>query len=287
MKSNAVVDWDVKLNEFESVRFQNWVYRYFDLYGRNFPWRENRDPYRVLVSEVMLQQTQTDRVVPKYLEFLSAFPSVEDLAAAPLSQVLKHWQGLGYNRRGQYLHQAAQQIVAQHRSQVPTHLDDLLELPGIGQYTAHAILTFAYNQPHPVIETNIRAVYLYHFFVNQPKVSDSQLLPLIERTLDQANPYRWFSALMDYGAFLKKTLPNPSRGSKHHVKQSQFSGSRRQLRGHVLRQLSLHETASLAQLIETAPPSVHQIEHVLEDLTSEGLIVEDKQFDRLHFRLAE
>jgi len=224
------------------------IYDYYLLHKRSFPWRDVDNPYYVLVSEIMLQQTQTYRVEPKFAGFIAQFPTLESLASAPLSAVLAAWQGLGYNRRAKFLHQAACQIVAQHEGSVPCDPAVLQQLPGIGAATAASISAFAYNTPTVFIETNIRAVYIHFFFPDRSDVHDRELLPLIEQTLDCVSPRQWYYALMDYGVMLKKTQVNPSRKSKHHTKQSRFVGSTRQVRGAVLRALLTHHHLPLPAL---------------------------------------
>lgn len=198
-------------------------------------WRDTRDPYRILVSEFMLQQTQVDRVKLKYVQFLDAFPSLSDLAEAPLPQVLQVWQGLGYNRRALALKRCAEEICARFEGRVPDSVQALETLPGIGPYTARAVAAFAFNIGEPLIETNIRAVFIHFFFHAHERVSDRDILPLITATLDRGNPRQWYYALMDYGALLKRSHSNPSRRSSRHVKQSRFEGSNRQLRSLILR----------------------------------------------------
>lgn len=200
---------------------------HYKSHGRHhLPWRKTHDPYKILVSEVMLQQTQVDRVVPKYNAFIKAFPSARALAKAPLTKVLRLWSGLGYNRRAKYLHQAAKVF----KTGV-----ELEELPGVGPYTARAVRVFAFNKPEVLIETNIRAVFLHHLFPKATKVPDAKLLPLIAKVLDHKNPHMWYAALMDYGSYLKQKYPNPSRRSKHHAQQKAFKGSDREVRGAILR----------------------------------------------------
>ena len=199
---------------------------------RPMPWRDQPTLYYVLVSELMLQQTQVARVLTKFGEFTTAFPDIESLAAAELTEVLRAWQGLGYNRRAQYLHHAAQAIAA---GAPVTTLDDLVALPGIGVNTAGAIMNYAYQVPTPFIETNIRTVYLNHFFANQTAVADRDILPIIEQTMDRAQPRQWFWALMDYGSELKAQGKGKLSASRHYAKQSQFTGSLRQMRGEILR----------------------------------------------------
>lgn len=215
------------------------VWEHYDARARDdLPWRATRDPYRVLVSEVMLQQTQVARVAEKYVAFLERFPDVSSLASAPLDDVLRAWRGLGYNRRALALRRAARIIVDEHDGRVPDTVEGLVALPGVGHATAAQVLAFAYDVGVPFIETNIRSVYLHEFFGDAEGVPDSALLPLVEATLDRERPREWFWALMDYGAHLKATHPNPSRRSRHHVKQGRFEGSDRQLRGRLLAALS-------------------------------------------------
>lgn len=219
-------------------RFVETVWRYYHKEGRKqLTWRKTKKPYRILVSEVMLQQTQVDRVATKYDLFLKRFPTVDALANASLGAVLREWQGLGYNRRAKMLHQCAGQVVERHGGQFPKTYDGLVALPGIGPYTAGAVMAFAYNKAVPIIETNIRTVYLHHFFHDKTDVSDSEIVRYIALTLDQENPREWYYALMDYGAYLKKTLGNQNTRSKHYTKQSKFEGSDRQIRGAILRTL--------------------------------------------------
>ncbi len=220
-----------------SIAFQKMIWDYYAQHNRYFTWRHTDNPYHIIVSEIMLQQTQTDRVIYKYEQFLATFPTLESLASATLKDVLTQWQGLGYNRRGMYLHQAAQQIINTYGGLVPQDPELLEQLPGIGYATARSICAFAFNMPTVFIETNIRAVYLHTFFQGQENIHDKQLMPLIAQTVDAANPREWYYALMDYGVMLKKLHKNPSRKSKHHAVQSTFKGSDRQIRGAIIRLL--------------------------------------------------
>lgn len=276
------------LSKEHTLLFQKYILDWHKRHGRStLPWRKTYDPYHVLVSEIMLQQTQVNRVIPKFEAFLNNFPNYDTLARASRADIIQAWQGLGYNRRGLFLQKTAQKIVADHNSKMPTTRDELLALPGIGPYTASALQAFAFNQPVVVIETNIRAIYLHHFFPGQQgtpgmqakpaeKISDAQLLPVIEQTLWHENPRMWYSALMDYGSQLKQLLPNPSRRSSTHVKQSKFSGSFRQLRGHILRSLSNQNDKQMTytQLAEGAPRhfSPEDVQLALEKLELEGFI---------------
>ncbi|GLI38904.1 A/G-specific adenine glycosylase [Geobacter hydrogenophilus] len=218
-----------------ALLFRQIVYGHYRRHGRTLPWRETHDPYAILVSEIMLQQTQVDRVTGKYMSFLSAFPDFRSLAAATLDAVLSTWQGLGYNRRALNLKRCAEAVVTEHGGTLPSTIAELEKLPGIGHYTARAVAAFAFSVPSVFIETNIRTVFIHHFFNDSEKVHDREITPLVEGTLDHGNPREWYYALMDYGAHLKRLHGNPSRRSAHHATQSPFKGSNRELRSLILK----------------------------------------------------
>jgi len=241
------------------------------------PWRETGDPYRILVSEIMLQQTQVERVRAKYAEFLSVFPTVHELAAAPLSDVLQLWQGLGYNRRAIYLKRCCEEIVNDHAGQFPRTTGELQSLPGIGPYTARAVAAFAFGVAEPMIETNIRTIFLHFFFSGHEDVCDSEIMPLVEAVLDRDNPREWYYALMDYGAMLKKTHPNPGRRSRHHTLQSCFEGSNRQLRSRLLREIMKQPHVSLTGLAMALASDREVVKYNLEAMQREGFLVKQGQ----------
>ena len=246
---------------------QDIVYAYYRRHARLFPWRETKNPYRILVSEVMLQQTQTERVVGKYEKFIARFPSFSTLADASLQSVFKAWQGLGYNRRAVSLKETAVRVIEEHDGILPKDLNALMKLPGIGRSTAGAILAFAYGIPVAFIETNIRRVFIHFFFSEREDVKDSEILPLVEQTLDRENPRDWYYALMDYGAMLKTKLPNPNRKSAHYTRQAPFEGSNRQIRGMILKLLlslgPLREGELIGKL-NREPSRVHTILHEMQ-----------------------
>lgn len=207
---------------------------------RHFPWRETTDPYAILVSEVMLQQTQVARVVPYYEEWLECYPDFDALAAAPLEFVLRSWQGLGYNRRGLALKRLAERISAHCDGRLPADESALRALPGVGPATAAGVLAFAFGRTSAYLETNVRTVFIHELFTDRDDVADREILPLVARAAELAGergiePRPWNYALLDYGAWLKRTLPNPSRRSAHHSRQSAFEGSPRQRRAWLLR----------------------------------------------------
>ncbi len=261
-------------NNANDQAFKRAIRAYYTKHGRHdLPWRATDDPYNILVSEVMLQQTQVPRVREKYAEFLRAFPTVRALAAAPLGAVLRVWQGLGYNRRAKLLHECAKTVVERYDGAFPRSYEELLDLPGIGPYTAGAVMAFAYNDANVLIETNIRTVYLFHYFPERGDVPDREVLVHIERTLDRRNPRMWYAALMDYGSFLKKEYGNHSARSRHHVRQSVFKGSDREIRGAVLRALASHPYTKQALLRELATFEPARTEVQLQSLIEEGLVV--------------
>lgn len=247
--------------------FQKFIWNFYREQGRLFAWRNCGNPYHVVVSEIMLQQTQTYRVEPKYEQFIARFPDFQTLANAPLRDVLAAWQGLGYNRRGKYLQQIAQKVVSDFNGILPNDPEILETFPGIGKGTAGSICAFAFNRPTVFIETNIRTVFIHSFFYNQDKIHDKELLPLIADALDHENPREWYYALMDYGVHLKKLCVNPSRKSKHHTKQSKFEGSDRQIRGMIIKLLTEYPSLEHEQLLQL----------VQKGLSAEALAKEERQ----------
>jgi A/G-specific adenine glycosylase len=221
----------------EISSFQSAIYRYFTAYGRDLPWRNTDNPYHILVSEIMLQQTQVERVIDKYGLFLSKFPDFAALSRATLREVLGVWQGLGYNRRAISLMKLAQTVVSRHDGRIPADMEALIKLPGIGRATAGSILAFAFHEPSVFIETNIRRVFIHHFFQDREGVHDDEIRPLVEATLDRSHPRDWYYALMDFGSMLKKEITNPNRKSAHYTRQSPFEGSDRKIRGAILKVL--------------------------------------------------
>ncbi|MFA9289222.1 MAG: hypothetical protein ACEQSA_05080 [Weeksellaceae bacterium] len=254
------------------AQLQQIVWSYYRENKRLMPWREHIDPYWVVVTEIMLQQTQVPRVMTKFPEFLKQFPDFATLASASLPQLLGAWQGMGYNRRAKYLQQIAEKIVHEHNGILPQDPELLEKLPGIGPATARSIIVYSYNLPLVFIETNIRRIFIHHFFSNAETVHDRDIYPLVEKSLDTSNPREWYYALMDYGTYLGKTVPNPNRKSKHYTKQSSFQGSKRKIRGEILRMLLQYNTLSEAEILQHYEGDEIRAKEVLMDLIKEQFI---------------
>jgi A/G-specific adenine glycosylase len=263
----------------EGIRqFREIIYNYYRSHERSFKWRSTHNPYFILLSELMLQQTQTDRVVAKYDLFVSTFPTIQDLASARIKDVLSLWQGLGYNRRAYALHSICTNIVQRYNGVVPDTPEELITLKHIGPYTSGAICAFAYNKPTVFIETNIRSVFIKLFFDGEDNIHDKDIFPLIEQTVDKSDPRNWYYALMDYGVMLKKMFKNPNTKSKHYAKQSKFEGSDRQIRSFILKQLLIFHTCSYDDLYHLIKDNLgahdhDRISHIIDKMIKQELLV--------------
>ncbi len=251
--------------EFQEIIWQNGR----ELY-RDMPWRQDTRPYYVLVSEIMLQQTQVDRVVPKFQAFIEAFPDVASLAAASLADVLVLWSGLGYNRRAKFLHEAARKIEAEYKGQFPDTQETLMSLPGVGVNTAGAILAYSFNTPSVFIETNVRTVYFYHYFEDDASVTDKQLKEVVESTVDTEHPREWYWALMDYGSYLKRQGAGRNDKSHHYKKQSALKGSVREVRGQILKELAI--AGQDIEQLRSAVAADERFDAALNGLRKDGLV---------------
>jgi len=259
-------------SQHKSALFQQFIWNFYAHNKREFAWRNHVDPYCIVISEIMLQQTQTHRVMHKYEQFIGLFPTFACLAQATLAQVLTTWQGLGYNRRAQFLHQIANTVIHEYGGLLPEDPLILQTFPGIGKATAASIVVFAFNKPTVFVETNIRAVFIHSFFQDRDNVHDNELLPLVAATVDRHNPREWYYALMDYGVYLKKLHTNPSRKSKHHVVQSKFEGSDRQIRGMIVRTVLQHGSLHKDKLLGLINKEEERVYLILAQLQQEQLI---------------
>lgn len=258
--------------------FRKTVWAHYKKYGRHdLPWRQTRDPYKILVSEVMLQQTQVERVIPFYKKFIKQFPTPARLASSSLASVLQMWQGLGYNRRAKMLHQTAK-ILATQNLQKSTYSIKIVDgtLPGVGPYTARAVAAFAWNADVVFVETNIRTAVIHHFFPRRRRVGDTELVEVLEQVLPRGKAREWYSALMDYGAHLKRSGVTHNTKSKTYTKQLRFAGSLREVRGALLRELTKgpQKEARLKGLL--GDDRAEQARTALAALATERLIVKKR-----------
>lgn len=244
--------------------FRDTVFTFYEDHGRDLPWRETTDRYKIWVSEVMLQQTQVTRVIPKYTAWMEQWPTVDALAQADFKDVLALWKGLGYNNRARWLHNAAQTVVEDYDGEVPGSAEELQDLPGVGPYTAHAIRIFADNADRVTVDTNIRRVFIDAFDLDEG-LTEEQMYDIAEQIMPEGRSGEWHNALMDYGA-LEKT--SQETGVSPTTTQSTFEGSRRYYRGQILDRL-LDEPRSVSWLKEEFDADVGGI---LDDLAEDGMI---------------
>jgi A/G-specific adenine glycosylase len=253
-------------------QFSDYIWRFYREHGRSFPWRDTVDPYRILLSELMLQQTQTERVLPKYQFFLDTWPDFSSLAKATLLEVLSAWKGLGYNRRAVALRTIAQES-ENYGWTLPSDYDKLLELPMIGPATGAAIMAFSFQKQALYLETNIRRVLIHQFHAGEEKVKDRQLLQELDLLLDLQHDYKhWYYGLMDYGVYLKKQIVNPNRRSAHYTRQAKFENSNRQIRGMLLSVFTEQGPQDIKSLCQQLPFAPERIQACLDSLKDEGFI---------------
>jgi len=262
------------LTSYTIRKFRTMVYRFYRDNARDdLPWRNTDDPYHILVSEIMLQQTQIERVLNKYPLFITKYPDFQTLARARLRSLYTVWQGMGYNRRALALKEIARTVVKKpYDGKLPSNRDELMALPHVGQSTSGAVAVFAFNQPVVFIETNIRRVFIQFFFREQERVTDHEIIPLIERTLDRNDPRNWYYALMDYGSALRRLSINPNIKSTKYKKQSRFEGSNRQMRGKILRLISKQQNMSLKDLAGQLNIPHDKTVKIVNQLNKEGFI---------------
>lgn len=225
----------MKLSKKQITSFQQKIFLWWSIHKRDLPWRRTHDPYRIMVSEVMLQQTQVLRVIPKYAEFIETFPTVFDLAISSPAQVLRVWKGMGYNRRALYLYKAANVIINEYRGIFPKSEQELAKLPGLGTYTARAILVFAYKQEVPLVDTNIRQI-ITHFFFNDEPQKESVIEEAARKLVPAGKSWQWHQALMDYAA-LELRNKQINKYTNKQMNKIPFRESNRFYRGRIIDRL--------------------------------------------------
>ena len=255
--------------------FKALILTFYAQHGRPFIWRETCDPYAILVSEVMLQQTQTGRVVPKYEAFLSRWPDFSSLAEASTESLLSVWKDLGYNRRSLNLGKRAKMTEAWDWT-IPNDRVLIESLPGVGKATSAAIRSFCFGEKSVYLETNIRRVLLTAFYPEQDEVKDKDLeLLLHDLSLINEDMKIWYYALMDYGVLLKALLPNANKRSAHYTKQKKFENSNRQIRGqliHLLTDTGAKELSAIYEILSSFEDE--RILNSLDQLSQEGFVQE-------------
>jgi len=258
--------------------FQTMILSWWEKNKRDFPWRHTYDPYKILVSEMMLQQTQAVRVVTKFAEFVTAFPSIQSLAQATPASVLRMWKGMGYNRRALYLHNTAKLVVDKYDGIVPTNEHQLLDLPGLGTYTARAILVFAYKMDIAMVDTNIRQI-MTHFFFDDVSQSEKLIQSVADKLVPRGKSWDWHQALMDYGAL--KLHEDVFKGSKvRSIKKAlPFKETKRYFRGRIidhLREKTYRQTVLIDMLCRTYGKSNAFYVSLLKTLKKEGFIEQQR-----------
>lgn len=261
LRIDQITDEDVR-------RFRRKILGFYRKHGRDLPFRRTTDSYHIAVAEIMLQQTQVERVVDKYEAWIARWPSWRDLARAATKDLLTAWSGLGYNRRALYLGRMAQAVVTDFGGVLPEDPAILKTLPGIGEYTANAIAIFAFNRPLVTIDTNIRKVFLLEFHLPET-TTRAELVALAERVLPRRRSRDWHNALMDYSRLALRTT---ERRITPVSRQSRFEGSRRQIRGEIVRRLTRQQSVRLAQVAEEMQRSLDDVREAAMALEKEGLV---------------
>ncbi len=251
--------------------FQTKIFDWWNTNKREFPWRETTDPYFVLLSEVMLQQTQATRSIEKFKQFVESFPTIDSLAEAQKSEVLKQWSGLGYNRRALWLQEAAKQII--ELGDFPKFPEALQALKGIGPYTGRAILIFAFNYDLSTVDTNIRRILIAEGFASETN-TEKELYDIAFKIQPKGRSRDWYSALMDYGATV---LTAAKTGIKPVTSQSKYKNSKRFFRGKIVKLLTIREKATKNRISKECKIPIVEIDTILEKLVSDGLIKKERK----------
>lgn len=258
------------------TRFQSMIFTWWKGNRRDLPWRHSRDPYNIAVSEIMLQQTQVLRVIPKYSEFIEEYPTIYHLANASAASVLRMWKGMGYNRRALYLHTMAKMIVEKYNGKFPTNAKLLAQLPGLGIYTTRAILVFAYKKDIACVDTNIRKIITHFFFDDKPQ-KDSVIQQTADRLVPTGKSWEWHQALMDYGSLEMKDVKYQMINSKK--KSVPFRQTNRFYRGRIidmLREKNYPEMNIIGNIHNQYKKQEHEIQSIINGLIQDGLVERKK-----------
>ncbi len=253
--------------------FHQKIFQFYKKHKRDLPWRKTTDPYKILVSEFMLQQTQVSRVIEYYTTWIKKWPTIQKLANEQYKNVLQAWMGLGYNRRAMYLHNTAKVIVEEFQGDIITAIKQFEKLPGIGLYTSKAVQIFAENADIATVDTNIRRIFINEFKIKET-LSDKELFQIAKRCLPQGRSRDWHNALMDYGAMF---LTSRKTGIKPKTQQSRFKGSDRQIRGKILRML-LTENQTEYQLNQQLRIDAERLSEILNKMLIEKTVSKTKTY---------
>ena len=261
----------MRLTQARIRKFQTMILTWWKTHRRDLPWRKTHDPYKILVSEIMLQQTQVSRGLPKYIEFLEVFPTVEKLAGAKTSSVLRIWKGMGYNRRALYLQNTAKKVVLDYNGIFPNTEQQLTTLSGVGKYTARAIMVFAFAIDIAVVDTNIRQIITHFFFDDAPQPEKS-IQEVADQLMPKGKAWEWHQALMDYGAIALER--NEKRSIKK--KSKPFKETNRYFRGRLLDlvyEKQWKEADLMSEMVKKFGKDKEFMEEIINGMSKDGLIV--------------
>lgn len=261
-----------RISETRIRKFHEKIFTWWKKNKRSLPWRETTNPYYIMISEIMLQQTQVNRSIEKYLEFIDKYPTIKDLAEASVSSVLKSWSGLGYNRRALWLHEAANQIVK--LKDFPETPEELQKLKGIGPYTSRSILIFAFNYDIATVDTNIRRILIAENFAKE-ETKEKELFIIAQKLLPKGKARDWHNALMDFGSLV---LTSAKTGIKPKTTTSRNSKENRRFRGIIVKYLTRNSKALKERMIKNCNIPTEKIDDILEGLLADGLIIKIRKY---------
>ena len=260
------------ISETKIKNFNEKIFAWWKKNKRTLPWRETTNPYYIMISEIMLQQTQVNRSVEKYLEFIKEYPTIKELAEASVSSVLKIWSGLGYNRRALWLQEAANQIV--RLNEFPKTPEELQKLKGIGPYTSRSILIFTFNYDIATVDTNIRRILIAENFA-KVNTKEKELFIIAQKLLPKGKARDWHNALMDYGALV---LTSAKTGIKPKTTISSSSKENRRFRGIIVKYLTRTTKAKKEKIVKNCNIPNEKIDDILVGLIADGLVKKIRKY---------